>query len=123
MAQVVNDPDGFKYSCMLFREMFDYSEYIHKHGCAFNGQFTCCPGVNITMLETFARDNCNTTDVCGYESSQVLLLEILSGVLMLFLIFVFSYFLNGWRVARIREREFKNRVGVGYNGYNTFHGV
>jgi len=55
--------------CDLFQE-FGYQAYIQRHGCDF-GRFTCCNGVNTTILDTFARETCNTTaeDVCGYDNN------------------------------------------------------
>ena len=111
-------PDGFKNACMLFKEIVDYSEYIEKYGCTFKGYFTCCPGNNNTMLETFARDQCNTTDVCGYEEEASrdelawLACEIIAGMFMLGLL---GLFLNH-TIERKKEKREKQLL----RGYDTF---
>jgi hypothetical protein len=79
-------PDGFHYACALFMETVDYSTYIHDHGCAFDGTFTCCHGINNTMLETFARDSCGTGNVCGIEAQADLLFIIPSILIILALL-------------------------------------
>lgn len=57
-------------ACIIFQETVDYGSYLESHGCDF-GLFTCCAGMNNTMLETFARDMCNTSDVCGYRRTTL----------------------------------------------------
>lgn len=82
--------DEYDNACRLFVETVDYSEYIHKHGCAFDGHFTCCHGVNHTMLDTYANEQCNMTDVCHVQDDNdaVYIISgfiVMMGVLLCFL--------------------------------------
>lgn len=52
--------------CQLFVETMDYLSYLHDHGCDFRGAFTCCDGINTTVLHTFALEICGKEDdVCS----------------------------------------------------------
>jgi len=70
--------------CKLFQESVDYTTYLTKYGCEFD-YFTCCSGVNTTILDTFAREACNTTstDVCDQPPDIKLLVYICIGILMM----------------------------------------
>jgi hypothetical protein len=81
--------DEFKNACTLFREIDDYSEYIEKDGCTFKGHFTC-PGINNTIMETFARDQCNTPDV-SLPLFDELVLRFCFLFLLLAIIYIFRY--------------------------------
>jgi hypothetical protein len=81
-------------TCDLFLEVQDYATYLERNGCNF-GSFTCCDGVNRTILDEFAKNNNCETDHCD--------VSIMLPICITLIIFLFAFIIVEVVAYRLRS--------------------